>query len=64
MNGTNHVLCVDIGVGFDDDINASSMAIRSGLDKGGTAILHSRDMIRGGEVVLSNISHSLRYHAG
>ena len=64
MTGTYLSFSVDIGVGFDDDIDASSMAIGSGLDKGGLTILHSRDMIRGGEVVISHISDSLRYHAG
>ena len=63
MTRTYPVFRVDIGVGFDDDIDAGSVAICSGLDKGGVTMLHSRDMIRGGEVVLSHISDSLRHHA-
>ena len=60
MTGTYLSFSVDIGAGFDDDIDAGSMAILSGLHKGGEAILHSRDMIRGGQMVLSHISDSSR----
>ena len=55
MIGTNQGFSVDIGTGFDDDIDAGSMAILSGLHKGGPAILHNYDMIQGGDVVLSHI---------
>ena len=51
MTGTYNVFSIDISAGFDDDIDAISMAILRGLHKGGVAILHSYDMIRGGEVV-------------
>ena len=57
MTRTYMVFRVDIGTGFDDDINASSMAICSGLHEGGVTTLHNWDMIRGGEVVLSKKYH-------
>ena len=46
MTGTNIGLSVDIGAGFDEDGDDISMAIQSGLHKGGIAILHSRHTIR------------------
>ncbi len=45
MTGTNLVLSVDIGAGFDEMLDDASMA-HSGKHKGGVAPLHSRDTIK------------------